>query len=227
MEHRLPEMHTCDMVKAYEPVTVLRETKKVEFRPRSRSRMRINLPQVRFTPKELRDMIIAIVLFIFAFEWFNQMHAPGGSSFNILTMAALAFGACLAFVLHELAHKFMATYLGSAAEFKLDPVGVAITAISAFAGLPVIVPGAANITGYAMDKELLGKVALAGPIMNIVLALAAHLLVLNEIFILNLLFALINLLPFYILDGRKVYYWSRLVWVTSVIAAITLLSTWL
>ncbi len=221
-EHRIPEMHACDMVKAYEPITVLRETKKFEFRTKGSPWIRLNLPTIKFSLRELRDMAIAILLFILAFLRFNQL-MTGNPGSSLLTLTTIGIGACLAFLIHELAHKFMATRLGSAAEFKLEPIGVAVTAISALAGLPVIVPGAVNITGYVNDKETLGKVALIGPLTNISMALIARLFRWDSIVSVNILFALVNLLPVYVLDGKKVFYWSKIVWLAAVLASIALL----
>ncbi len=225
-------MHACDMVKAYEPVTVLRETKKFEFKSKPSRVMRVNIPRVRFSWHEFRDMVIAILLFFFAFFRFNQtFNLPrlvvGNFVLSVLMIATLGFGACLAFLVHELAHKFMATYLGSSAEFRLEPIGVAVTAISALAGLPVIVPGAVNITSYVTDKETMGKIALVGPLTNIVMALIARAFYWNQLVSLNVLFAFVNLLPFYILDGKKVFAWSRLVWFVALVSALAVLATWL
>ncbi len=227
-EHRIPEMHRCDMVKAYEPVTVLRETKKFEFKPNRPPHLHLNIPHIRFTLREFRDITIAILLFFFAFLRFNQYQLVTGSyGVNIIILATIGFGACLAFLVHELAHKFMATYLGSAAEFKLEPIGVAVTAISALAGLPVIVPGAVNITSYVTEKETVGKIALVGPMTNITMALIARALSLNYLVSLNMLFAFVNLLPVFILDGRKIFHWSRLVWSVAFISALAVLYTML
>lgn len=211
------------MVRAYEPVTILREAKKIDLTARQTFRLGARLPDVKLSLRELRDMIIAILLFFFAFWRFKQPSVMTGNySLNVLILASIGFGACLAFLLHELAHKFMASHLGSAAEFRLEPIGVAVTAISALAGLPVIVPGAVNLTRPVSDKEILGKVALVGPVTNVVLALLARSLGLNDLFLLNVVFALVNLLPVYILDGKKVFYWSKLVWLVAFLSAASL-----
>ncbi len=216
------------MVKAYEPVTVLRETKKFEFKPRRTPHISLKLPQVRFSRREFRDITIAILLFILAFLRF-YLYQPrlvtGNSGINVVLLATIGFGASLAFIVHELAHKFMATYLGSAAEFKLEPIGVAVTAISALAGLPVIVPGAVNITGYVAEKESIGKIALIGPVTNIAMALIARVFSWDELAWLNVLFAFVNLLPFFILDGKKIFHWSKLVWSVAFLSALAVLYT--
>jgi Zn-dependent protease len=226
-EHRIPEMHSCDMVKAYEPVTVLRETKKFEFSAKRKPRFHLTPPGVKFTRREFRDLAIAMLLVVLAFLRFNQLMTPSlGSSSSLWTLffvlTSLSFGACLAFLVHELAHKFMATHLGSSAEFKLDPIGVAVTAISGLAGLPVIVPGAVNISRLETDKETMGKIALIGPLANIMMALIARALLWNDLVFLNVLFAFVNLLPIYILDGKKVWRWSRIVWLAAILASISI-----
>ena len=76
-----------------------------------------------------------------------------------------------AFLIHELAHKLLAQYYGSWAEFRAQLYGLVITAISA---LPIIrfkfiAPGAVMV-GLS-DRNKFGRVALIGPLTNLVMAI--------------------------------------------------------
>src|ERR671912_2344003 len=74
-----------------------------------------------------------------------------------------------AFLVHELAHKFLAQYYGSWAEFRAQTWGLIITAISALPFMPFkfIAPGAVMV-GLS-DRKKFGRVALIGPMTNLVM----------------------------------------------------------
>ena len=99
-----------------------------------------------------------------------------------------------------------------------------------FFGFIVIVPGAVFIRGR-MNKEKNGKIALAGPFANILLAFLFLIFLLLFKFegIFNLLFsyglyinsllALFNLLPFSFFDGSKVLKWNKKIYTFFLIIA--------
>lgn len=154
----------------------------------------------------------------------------------IFLSSALIFTAI--FVIHELAHKAAAKYYGLWAEFRLNLIGALLTVISiAPTPLKFVSPGAVMIAG-ATNKKIVGVTALAGPFTSIVLAALAflmYLLVPSDSFTQMLLdaaalgawLALLNLVPYGILDGAKVFWWNRLVWAagfaTSVILGLAVL----
>ena len=74
-----------------------------------------------------------------------------------------------AFLIHEFAHKFLAQYYGSWAEFRAQMYGLIVTAISAIPFIPFkfIAPGAVMV-GLS-DKNKFGRVALIGPLTNLVM----------------------------------------------------------
>jgi Zn-dependent protease len=86
-------------------------------------------------------------------------------------------------------------------------------------------PGAVYIHGEYISKEQNGKISLAGPATNIILAgvffllmyyfQSVPLLVLLGVlgFTVNSFLALFNLIPFSILDGAKVFRWNPIIWV--------------
>src|SRR5215211_1240204 len=133
-----------------------------------------------------------------------------------------------AFLVHELAHKFLAQYYGSWAEFRAYIWGLVITAISALPMMPFkfIAPGAVMI-GLS-DRGKFGKVALIGPLTN--LAMGFSFLLISVYFnsfspyfavgaSFNGWIALFNLIPFGVLDGQKIFDWNKVVWGITMIAA--------
>ena len=122
---------------------------------------------------------------------------------------------------------------GYKAEFRVNSFGLLLTFFSIFPiPLKIIAPGAVIISGYP-SKNKLGMIALAGPFSNIVLGLLS-LFILNvfslslewySIFLtsayINGIIASFNLLPFSIIDGKKVYNWNKLIWFTSFMICIS------
>ncbi|HEX9320402.1 MAG TPA: hypothetical protein VF884_15825 [Nitrososphaeraceae archaeon] len=125
-----------------------------------------------------------------------------------------------AFLVHEMAHKFLAQYYGSWAEFRAQMYGLIITAISALPFMPFkfIAPGAVMVG--LTDRNKFGRVALAGPLTNLMMGFSflglAHLfpyqgyLYAGASF--NAWIALFNLLPFGVLDGQKIFDWNKIIW---------------
>jgi len=80
----------------------------------------------------------------------------------------------------------------------------------------------------SVTKETAGKTALAGPLTNILLSTGCILIatVTQDIFwivaFINAFLAALNLIPFGIMDGRKVFRWNRIAWTLALIAAIAL-----
>ena len=135
-----------------------------------------------------------------------------------------------AFLVHELAHKFLAQSYGSWAEFRTDLYGIMVTAISAipFISFKFIAPGAVTI-GLS-DKSRFGRVALIGPLTNIVMGfgfILATYIFPNYLYLysgasFNGWIALFNLLPFGVLDGQKIFDWNKIVWGITIALAMTL-----
>ena len=133
-----------------------------------------------------------------------------------------------AFLVHELAHKFLAQYYGSWAEFRAFMWGLVVTAISALPMMPFkfIAPGAVMI-GLS-DRSKFGRVALVGPLTNLAMGfsflfLSVFFNFLSPYFLVGASFngwiALFNLMPFGVLDGQKIFEWSKLIWAITMAAA--------
>jgi Zn-dependent protease len=126
-----------------------------------------------------------------------------------------------AFLVHELAHKFLAQFYGSWAEFRAQIYGLIVTAISALPIMPFkfIAPGAVMV-GLS-DRNRFGRVAFIGPLTNLVMGFV--LLALSSYYYpyypylaagasFNGWIALFNLMPFGVLDGQKIFDWNKVVW---------------
>ena len=187
-----------------------------------------------FSKKELNDLALATFAFGLALAFMRMggifsILSTGDSLLVVLismliwgTLYILALGP--AFIIHELAHKYLARHYGCWAEFRADPQGLKTgILIAAILGIVFMAPGAVMVAGN-ISKEQNGKIALAGPISNIVLfsiGLVGGGLLLgltSNIFIENFVVAWLwgnsvlaafNMIPYGPLDGRKVKNWSE------------------
>ena len=181
-----------------------------------------------FSPTELKHLGISVLLVLgvgLSFAFYVEV------SPQILVGLAVLFTA--SFLLHELAHKLTAQRYRLWAEFRLTMFGALMTLLSV--GLPffkIIAPGVVFILG-PVNKETSGKIALAGPLTNIILSLAcvAVALGLSNTFFgvvaivgawINAFIAIFNLIPFGLMDGLKVFWWSKIVWAIAFSASLIL-----
>ena len=102
-------------------------------------------------------------------------------------------------------------------------------------GLPffkIIAPGVVFILG-PVTKETSGKIALAGPLTNIMLSLVCIAIalgfsntVIGVVAIIgswiNAFIAIFNLIPFGLMDGLKVFWWNKIVWAVAFSASLIL-----
>jgi len=135
------------------------------------------------------------------------------------------------FMLHELAHKLTAQHHGLWAEFRITLIGALVTLLSIFSPLKIISPGAVMIAGSGSEKTL-GKVSLAGPLVNLLLSatfVGVSMFSADYLFLIAVLsgffnasIALINLIPLGILDGLKVFGWNKTIWAAAFLSSLTL-----
>jgi Zn-dependent protease len=174
-----------------------------------------------FSSHEIRDIIISMLVIAIAFAIvFSARNI--GLAISLIPVSLVAVG--LAFVLHELAHKFVAIRYGYRAEYKMWIQGLFLALITSFFGFIFAAPGAVYIHGYNIKKEENGKISLAGPLTNIILAILFILFLTNVTYSqsylrivllgvsVNSFLAIFNLLPIAIFDGAKVFRWNPIVW---------------
>jgi len=185
---------------------------------------------LRFTAIEIRDIIISmsIIAFIFAYAFSGRnISNPNFAYFIIISFIAVGLG----FVLHELAHKFVAIRYGFWAEYRMWAEALIFSLIISFVGFIIIAPGAVYIHGNYISREQNGKISIAGPLTNIILAGLFFLLMQYSSsspiimllgllgFTINSFLALFNLIPFSIFDGAKIFRWNPLIWLSAAAVA--------
>lgn len=172
---------------------------------------------IRFSRTELKDLTKAWVVVSIAFGIVLSYGQFGWLFFLNTLLAAITVGT--GFLLHELGHKVVAQRYGCFAEFRADTFMLFLAIITALFGFIFAAPGAVLIAGH-VSKSRTGKIAIAGPLVNITLAIVSLLLsffVTDGFFgkvvlyglMINSWLAVFNLLPFWILDGKKVFVWSK------------------
>jgi len=148
--------------------------------------------------------------------------------FSLLTVG-------IAFIGHELSHRFVARRLGFYSEYVMWKEGLLMALLLAFATHGAFVfaaLGAVVFSSYWVFKrpgmEEIGKIGIAGVVFNITLlyvfALSYFLTgisLLSYAGLINGWFAVFNLIPFGPLDGRKVIEWNAKVWVLVLVLAVT------
>tara|TARA_Y100000310_G_scaffold21263_1_gene20552 strand:- start:293 stop:844 length:552 start_codon:yes stop_codon:yes gene_type:complete len=174
---------------------------------------------MKFSKKEIYDLLKAWVVVTAVFAIAARNTAPWQ---ELILMAAIGVG--IGFLLHELAHKFTAEYYGLQAEFKGFDKFLLVSLLLSVAGLILLAPGAVVI--HRADKLRMGRIAAAGPLTNIVLSLlffGLFYLFPHNIFsfgaYVNAFLALFNMMPVFVLDGKKVLAWNKQVFWTLLISA--------
>lgn len=169
-----------------------------------------------FSEEEIQELLKAWFAISLAFT--IAQNGLGGPAFlTFFLISALTVG--VAFLLHEIAHKFVAQMYGCFAEFRSFTLGLILAVLMSFTGFIFAAPGAVVISGIVSGEEN-GKIAAAGPLTNIILAILFWFL--GQFFGFNMIFqsgfrinawlALFNLIPFWELDGLKVMNWNTGVW---------------
>jgi Zn-dependent protease len=239
-EHRLPENHQCPQIAKAQ--TQKQEAVAEVFAPTHASYeysvsfgpARSNSRRVYTTPKEIKHLLPAAALIIaigFSISLYNDYFNLLGWSWTETSIFAILL--MVSFLIHEMAHKVIAQRHGLWAEFRLTTWGALLTLISVFTPFRLIAPGAMMIAGSARQNEI-GKISIAGPIINLTLAPTFLGVSLTQatyngywfLFLIlasfNAFIAVFNLIPFGVLDGLKIFHWNKKVWITAFAAAISL-----
>ena len=235
--HRLPENHDCpNLQQARAPKPVIR----AERRSSGANLRLIRAPKISsISSRELYSLTAALLVLGLSFSMkymFDDLRAFDIGEIFLLTLLIIGTG----FLGHELAHKFSAQRYGCWAEFKLWTIGAIMAllfAVISYGYFIFAAPGAVFIAsrssyfGEAIDRKANGIISLVGPLVNaaaaaafsIALAASTSLgygdLVIGNVFHflrvglqINLLLGAFNMIPFFILDGQKVFTWDRKIW---------------
>lgn len=179
--------------------------------------------------KETIHLVASLVVLTVAFAY------PSTEP-TMLAVIALSVGS--GFILHELGHKFTAQRYGYTAVYKASPMGLLLAIfLKLVTGFVFAAPGAVMIqkrrsyydTDDERDYHMLTqsretwKIALAGPLINVALAVVfMGLLFLSDSMLMqtiglygayvNVFLAGFNMIPFGPLDGAKVFKHNPAIW---------------
>ncbi|PIU22496.1 MAG: site-2 protease family protein [Candidatus Diapherotrites archaeon CG08_land_8_20_14_0_20_30_16] len=185
---------------------------------------------------EIIHLVIAWVGITVAFSWKGVSNI--GAMWDLLPI--ILVGTLTAFILHELAHKFVAIHYGCYARFVLWPAGLGFAIILSLitsGGFVFAAPGAVYIWGKNITRKENGIISFSGPFANfclsiifIFLGIVLSQFVSNQylltlfyyVAMINIFLGAFNLLPIPPLDGFKVFLWNKLLWLISLLAFIGL-----
>lgn len=202
----------------------------------------------KITPRERFDLIIAwlVISIAFAIMFKNNYLVNGKIVIGMLAIIFLVsfLTAGIAFVFHELAHKFSAMKFGYYAEFRKDTYMLLMSVVlAALVGVVFAAPGATVIFAqHGLNKRENGIISASGPAINLLLCvpfftillagnviagsgvLAILLIMIGSMGLsVNAMIAFFNLLPISILDGKKVFAWNPVIFAVMIIASFVLI----
>jgi Zn-dependent protease len=177
-----------------------------------------------FSKTEINHLTLATLAFTLALAFMFSGGIMGALSdpsaflvYGVLALITFTPG----FLIHEIAHKIQARKYGCWAEFRASPSGLRFgVLLAAILGIVFMAPGAVMVAGNT-TREQFGKVALAGPVSNVVLwciGLASAVAIggaggiADDVIYYwmwaNGILGALNMLPFGPLDGKKIKTWS-------------------
>jgi len=177
-----------------------------------------------FSKTEINHLTLATLAFTMALAFMFSGGIRGALSdpsaflvYGVLALITFTPG----FLVHEIAHKIQARKYGCWAEFRASPSGLRFgVLLAAILGIVFMAPGAVMVAGNT-TREQFGKVALAGPVSNVVLwclGLASAVAfggtggIADDVIYYwmwaNGILGALNMLPFGPLDGKKIKTWS-------------------
>ena len=188
--------------------------------------------------RERRDLLTAWLAlsaaFTLAMVWGQRFDLLNIGLFFIISLIT----AGIAFIIHEMAHKFTAMKYGYWAEFQMNSMMLVVAvAMAALAGVVFAAPGATLIYGNSISREENGKISLAGPVSNLILIIpfaamifighsagSGLLAIVGLVGVkVNAMIAAFNLLPVGPLDGAKILSWNPAVFIGVALVAFGIL----
>ena len=187
---------------------------------------------------ERRDLLVAWLAlsaaFTLAMVWGQRLDPFIIGQFFIISLIT----AGIAFIVHEMAHKFTAMKYGYWAEFQMNSMMLVVAvAMAALAGIVFAAPGATMIYGNSISREENGKISLAGPVSNLILLIpfaalifvgqsagSGILAIIGLVGVkVNAMIAAFNLLPVGPLDGAKILSWNPVIFAGVALIAFGIL----
>jgi len=185
-----------------------------------------SLKRLRFSHVEKRDLLKSWFVVSLAFS----LAIGGFGTLNIkfallILVAAITVG--MGFLLHELGHKAVAVHYGLWAEYRSFDNMLLLSLVMGLFGFVFAAPGAVFISGTTPENWYIpvgrnGKISVAGPLVNYVLALGFIGLALLVPYLstialfgaqINAWLGLFNMIPFLNFDGSKIWPWNKAVYV--------------
>ena len=178
---------------------------------------------IKFSRQEIFHILIAMAVLTVAFSFAFVNYPPLSHIDEVIGFLPLSFLAiATAFFCHEIAHKYVGQKFGYWSEFRMYPRGLLFALfLGIVAGIVFAAPGAVQVFGRP-SKDEMGKIAVAGPLTNLILGLlfvgiwysSSGIIATISFFVayINVFLAFFNLLPFGPLDGAKIFRWKKELW---------------
>jgi Zn-dependent protease len=239
-EHRLPENHECPKIEMARAPTKEEQPKTSQtWKPLEYTITYIPIEtakrKIHFSIKEVTHLTVAALVVLGIGLSLGMAPNTISKIGGVPMLFVFAVLVTVSFLIHELAHKFAAQKSGLWAEFRIMLFGLILTAISIVSPLfKIVSPGAVVVSGLTSRRNF-GKISITGPSTNIILSivfLAAHFAFAGNFsyffllsFAINAWIAFINLIPFGVLDGYKIFLWNKVVWALAFTASLALTVT--
>ena len=172
-----------------------------------------------FSRVELREIIISFIVLGIIFSYPEFIYNPAIIPAYMIVIA-------VAFIGHELSHKFIAIRLGVWSEYRIWKEGLLMAfglAIATGGMFIFAAPGAVYFAQASIFRRLsvrnIGLIGLAGPLFNAAAFIVSAFLfsltgspVLYMLMAANVFIGLFNMIPAGPLDGLKIIRWKKSVW---------------
>jgi Zn-dependent protease len=183
-----------------------------------------------FTSIEIRDILVSVLALSVIFAYPQFLAEPASFLVYLLVVA-------VAFMGHELSHKFTAIRLGYFSEYRMWPQGLLLALFMALATggrILFAAPGAVYFASRWMfqsspTRSDVGKIGASGPLFNIIAGAASVAALFSPglgflyfLALINLWLAIFNMIPFGPLDGAKVFRWKPVVWAAMMASAVAI-----
>jgi len=196
----------------------------------------LKLGKYSFSSIEIKHLIIAmimIILTLFVHQYQGILSLDLIFSLNFLKFLGIyTLSVGTGFLFHELGHKLVAQHYGFISEFRADFQMLFLMFIAAlFLPILLLAPGAVMILGRPSRRQN-GIISVTGPLVNLSLAIIFILIstifhptgtfeIITNIGIsVNAFLGIFNMLPIWVLDGKKVLAWNKPIYFTVMLALI-------